>query len=79
MEDSNKKEKVIDLRVIFSRMWANKKLFCIVLPIVFALSTAYIMCIPRTYNSSLCLAPEINNSSNLSGTIGSLARSEERR
>lgn len=75
MEDSNKKEKVIDLRVIFSRMWANKKLFCIVLPIVFALSTAYIMCIPRTYNSSLCLAPEINNSSNLSGTIGSLASS----
>lgn len=75
MEDSNKKEKVIDLRVIFSRMWANKKLFCIVLPIVFALSTAYIMCIPRTYNSSLSLAPEINNSSNLSGTIGSLASS----
>lgn len=75
MEDSNKKEKVIDLRVIFSRMWANKKLFCIVLPIVFALSAAYIMCIPRTYNSSLCLAPEINNSSNLSGTIGSLASS----
>lgn len=75
MEDSNKKEKVIDLRVIFSRMWANKKLFCIVLPIVFVLSTAYIMCIPRTYNSSLSLAPEINNSSNLSGTIGSLASS----
>ncbi len=75
MEDNNKKEKVIDLRVIFSRIWANKKLFGIVLPIVFVLSTAYIMCIPRTYNSSLSLAPEINNSSNLNGTIGSLASS----
>lgn len=75
MEDNNKKEKVIDLRVIFSRVWANRKLFCIVLPIVLVLSTAYILCIPRTYNSSLSLAPEINNSSNLNGTIGSLASS----
>ena len=45
------------------------------LPIVFVLSCAYILCIPRTYTSSLSLAPEMNNSSSLGGTIGSLASS----
>ncbi len=66
---------VIDLKLIVRKIWANRKLYCKVLPVVFILSCAYILCIPRTYNSSLSLAPEMNNSSNLSGTIGSLASS----
>lgn len=66
---------IIDLRVIFSKIWAKRKIYYIVLPIVFILSCAYILCIPRTYSSSLSLAPEISNNSNLGGTIGSLASS----
>ena len=70
-----KEMEIIDLRVIFSKIWAKRKIYYIVLPIVFILSCAYILCIPRTYSSSLSLAPEISNNSNLGGTIGSLASS----
>ena len=73
--EEKKEMETIDLRVIFSKIWAKKKIYYIVLPIVFILSCAYILCIPRTYTSSLSLAPEMNNSSNLGGTIGSLASS----
>lgn len=75
MEDNKKNIEVIDLRVIFKKILANKKLYFKVLPIVFVLSCAYILCIPRTYTSSISLAPEMNNSSSLGGTIGSLASS----
>lgn len=78
MEQKEIKEKeveIIDLRVIFSKIWAKKRIYYIVLPIVFVLSCAYILCIPRTYTSSLSLAPEMNNTSNMGGTIGSLASS----
>lgn len=70
-----KEMEIIDLRVIFSKIWAKRKIYYIVLPIVFILSCAYILCIPRTYSSSLSLAPEISNNSNLGCTIGSLASS----
>ena len=72
----NKKElEVIDLRVIFSKIWSGRKLFYKVLPVTFVLSCAYILCIPRTYTSSLSLAPEMSNSSGMGGTLGSLASS----
>lgn len=74
-EIKGKEVEIIDLRIIFSKIWAKKKLYYIVLPIVFVLSCAYILCIPRTYTSSLSLAPEMNNTSNMGGTIGSLASS----
>lgn len=72
----NKKElEVIDLRVIFSKIWSGRKLFYKVLPVTFVLSCAYILCIPRTYTSSLSLAPEMSNSAGMGGTLGSLASS----
>lgn len=74
-KQTNKDIEVIDLRIIFRKIWANKRIYAIVLPVVFVLSCAYILCIPRTYTSSLSLAPEMNNTSNLGGTIGSLASS----
>lgn len=75
MED-NKELKVIDLGLIIKRIWARKKLFLIVIPIVFLLSCAYILCIPRYYTSSLSLAPEMAGSgSGMAGTLGSLASS----
>lgn len=70
-----KEMEIIDLRVIFSKIWAKRKIYYIVLPIVFILSCAYILCIPRTYSSNLSLVPELSNNSNLGGTIGSLASS----
>lgn len=75
MKQTKNDSEVIDLRIIFRKIWANKKIYAIVLPVVLVLSCAYILCIPRTYTSSLSLAPEMNNSSNLGGTIGSLASS----
>ena len=52
----------------------NKKRFIINGIIVFILSCAYILCIPRTYNSEIRLAPETEVSSGLS-SLSSLASS----
>lgn len=52
----------------------NKKRFIINGIIVFILSCAYILCIPRTYNSEIRLAPETEVSSSLS-SLSSLASS----
>lgn len=75
MENNKNNNEVIDLRVVFKKIMDNKMLYFKVMPIVFVLSCAYILCIPRTYTSSLSLAPEMNNNSSLGGTIGSLASS----
>lgn len=75
MEEKKQNLEVIELREISKKIWEKKRLYYIILPIVFILSCAYILCIPRTYTSSLSLAPEMNNSSSIGGTIGSLASS----
>lgn len=74
MEDKKELE-VIDLRVVFNKIWSRRKLFYKVLPITFVLSCAIILCVPRYYTSSLSLAPEIGNSSSMGGALGSLASS----
>ena len=74
MEDKKEME-VIDLRVVFNKIWSRRKLFYKVLPITFVLSCAIILCVPRYYTSSLSLAPEIGNSSGMGGALGSLASS----
>lgn len=73
--EENKDLKIIDLGLIFKKIWGNKKLFYKVLPATFILACAYILCIPRTYQSSLTLAPEIGGSSGMGGALGSLASS----
>ena len=73
--EEKKELEVIDLRVVFKKIWTRRKLFYKVLPITFVLSCAYILCIPRYYMSSLSLAPEISGNSGLGGTLGSLASS----
>ena len=70
-----KEMEVIDLRVVFKKIWSRRKLFYKVLPITFVVSCAIILCVPRYYTSSLSLAPEIGNSSGMGGTLGSLASS----
>lgn len=74
MEETKKKPEVIDLRVIAKKIWANKKLFCRVLPIVFIVSCVYILGIPRYYTTDAILAPE-SESSSAGGALGSLASS----
>ncbi len=74
MEENKKNPKVIDLRVVAKKIWANKKLFYKVLPIVFVLSCFYIVSIPRYYTSETKLAPEMENSG-AGGTLSSIAAS----
>ena len=45
---------VIDLRVVFKKVLAKKKVFFITLPIVFVLSCAIIVCVPKYYTPALC-------------------------
>ena len=73
--DEKKEMEVIDLRVVFKKIWSRRKLFYKVLPITFVVSCAIILCVPRYYTSSLSLAPEIGNSSGMGGTLSSLASS----
>ena len=73
--EEKKEMEVIDLRVVFKKIWSRQKLFYKVLPITFVVSCAIILCVPRYYTSSLSLAPEIGNSSGMGGTLGSLASS----
>lgn len=73
--EEKKEMEVIDLRVVFKKIWSRRKLFYKVLPITFVVSCAIILCVPRYYTSRLSLAPEIGNSSGMGGTLGSLASS----
>ena len=54
--------KQIDLRLVFKRIGEHKKLFFITLPIVIALSSYIILCVPRTYKSETAMAPEASPS-----------------
>ena len=65
---------VIDLRIVFKKIWNNKKLFYKVLPIVFVLSCIYTISKPRYYTSEVKLAPELEGS-DASNIFGSLASS----
>ena len=65
---------VIDLRVVFKKVLAKKKVFFITLPIVFVLSCAIILCVPKYYTTSTMLAPEMGGDFE-GGTLGSLASS----
>ena len=65
---------VIDLRMVFKKIWDNRRLFYKVLPITFVLSCLYILSIPRYYTSSVSLAPEMEGVST-GGALSSLASS----
>lgn len=75
--EENKKQQIdiIDLRVIFKKVWDNRRLFYKVLPMVFVLSCIYILGLPRYYQSDAKLAPEIGGNSMSGGTLGSIASS----
>ena len=58
-------------KLIIQRIKENKKLFSITVAVTFVLSCLLILCVPRSYSSSIMLAPEIN--ADPGGAIGSLA------
>lgn len=62
-DNSSNELKQIDIVKIFKVIAANKRSYFIVLPIVFVLSCALILCVPRYYTCSVSLAPELNSSS----------------
>lgn len=75
-ENKNKTNgpEVIDLCVVFRKIWSNRKLFYKILPIVLVLSCIYVFSLPRYYISDIKLAPEIENSGT-GGSLGALASS----
>ena len=73
MNNNNKKD-VIDLRLLWAKIKERKRLFYITLPIAFVLSSLYILCIPRSYDTDVKLAPE-TESPLPGGALGSLASS----
>ena len=72
MEENKRQTEIIDLRLVLKKIWANRKLFYIILPITFVLSCIYILGVPRYYVSDAKLAPEVGNNIQ-GGTLGSLA------
>lgn len=64
------KVKQIDFNKIVKIVLMSGKTYLKVLPIVFVLSCLFILCIPRYYRCDVSLAPELSNSSSLSGMAG---------
>lgn len=72
--EKEKTYKVIDLREIAKKLWARKGLFVKVWIVTLIASVAWIFPQPRTYDTSLKLAPETSNEMS-GGSLGSLASS----
>lgn len=72
MEEKKQDVKIIDLREIIQAIKQKRKLFYIVLPIVFVLSCVWIFPQPRYYVTSVSLAPEATNG-NEGGMLSSVA------
>ncbi len=74
VEQQPTNEEVLDLGKVIAKLWRNRRLYAIVLPVVFVLSCLYILTIPRYYTTSTSLAPEMESSS-VGGGLSSLASS----
>lgn len=66
---------VIDLRKVLRNVFAQRKRFFIMWPIVFILSCIWILPEPRYYKSSVSLAPEMSGEDVSGGGLGALASS----
>lgn len=64
---------MIDLKALWNRLWDNRKIFYWALPITFVVSTALILCVPKTYECTIILAPESQDTK--SNSLASLASS----
>ena len=66
------KKDIIDLHLLFQKVWQRRKLFYKVWAITFVLAVAWIFPQPRTYETSVMLAPETNGELG-GGSLGNLA------
>lgn len=75
MENKDKDENIkqIDVVAIVKAMWQHRKLYFITLPIVIVISCLLILCVPRYYNSTAKLTPELSSFN--SSSLGDLASS----
>ena len=74
MEEEKKDIKPIDFTQIVKKLWPHRKKYYYVLPIVLIATYLLMVCIPRYYKCTVCLAPEATGPS-MSGSLGSLASS----
>lgn len=72
--EEKKNKNVIDLREVARKLWNCRWLFFKVWLVTFVVASALILCVPRTYTSSVSLAPESDVASS-GGALGSLASS----
>ena len=72
--EQNKQIEVIDFRKIVKILWGHRKAYIKVVPIVFVVACAYILCFPRYYDAEVTLAPETDMPST-GGSLSSLASS----
>lgn len=70
--EETKKNEIINLREIIHILWKNRKSFYKVWAITFVLACAWIFPKPRTYQSSVMLAPEAGEQMG-AGALGNLA------
>ncbi len=71
--DNNGEEKEIDLIVIFKKLLETKRMILIWCLVGFALGVVIAFSIPKEYQTSVTLAPEINGNKGSSGNLGALA------
>ncbi len=69
----NSQVKQIDIYAIVSAMWSHRKIYFITLPIILIISSLLIICVPRYYDSTVKLAPELASFS--TSSLGDLAAS----
>ncbi len=72
--ENNNNNKAVNYRLVFKKIWERRRLFYIVLPITFVLSSLFIICIPRGYTTETAVAPETEEGI-AGGALSSLAGS----
>lgn len=72
--EENQPLQQINLRALYDKLIARRKVFYWVLPITFVVSALLILCVPRYYTVQTKMAPELQSSSAL-GSLGSFASS----
>ena len=66
--------KKIDYKKVFQEIKLRRKLYAIIIPIVFVLSCLYIVCVPRVYAAEAVVVPEVESAGSGSGSaLSSLA------
>ena len=66
--------KKIDYKKVFQEIKLRRKLYAIIIPIVFVLSCLYIVCVPRVYAAEAVVVPEVESAGSGSGSADGKAK-----